>query len=137
VHREWRCRYVASIVSTPAHDRSYVRTLILHRRKPRLAAAFPRQAAANGHFRPGTRAPCKLKTPWLTLPRDVRWPARLRRQNRPPGWRGRTPPAQAAGEAARAETGRVRADAEKMLAGFRADAARDRDELRADLAGAS
>ena len=31
------------------------------------------------------------------------------------------------------ETGRVRADAEKMLVGFRADAARDRDELRADL----
>jgi len=41
--------------------------------------------------------------------------------------------AQAAEQAARAETGRVRADAEKMLATFRADAARDRDELRADL----
>jgi colicin import membrane protein len=39
----------------------------------------------------------------------------------------------AAGDAARAETGRVRADVEKMLAGFRADAARDRDEVRADL----
>jgi hypothetical protein len=36
-------------------------------------------------------------------------------------------------EAVRAETGRVRADAEKMLAGLRADAVRDRDELRADL----
>ena len=41
--------------------------------------------------------------------------------------------AQAAEEAARAETGRVRADAAEMLAGFRADAARDRDELRIDL----
>jgi len=41
--------------------------------------------------------------------------------------------AQAAEQAARAETGRFRADAEKTLAGFRADAARDRDELRADL----
>jgi hypothetical protein len=39
----------------------------------------------------------------------------------------------AAEQAARAEAGRVRADADKMLAGFRADAARDRDELRADL----
>ena len=41
--------------------------------------------------------------------------------------------AQAAEQAALAETGRVRADADKMLAAFRADAARDRDELRADL----
>jgi colicin import membrane protein len=41
--------------------------------------------------------------------------------------------AQAAEHAARAEAGRVRVDAEKMLVGFRADAARDRDELRADL----
>jgi len=41
--------------------------------------------------------------------------------------------AQAAEQAARAETGRVRADAETMLIGFRAEAARDRDELRADL----
>jgi colicin import membrane protein len=41
--------------------------------------------------------------------------------------------AQAAEQAARAETGRVRADAEKMLTGFRADAARGRDELRSDL----
>jgi hypothetical protein len=41
----------------------------------------------------------------------------------------------AAAEAARAETGRVRADADKMLAGFRTDAARDRDELRAGLRG--
>jgi chromosome segregation ATPase len=41
--------------------------------------------------------------------------------------------AQAAEQAAQAETSRVRADAEKMLASFRADAARDRDELRADL----
>jgi colicin import membrane protein len=41
--------------------------------------------------------------------------------------------AQAAEHAARAETGRVRDDAEKMLTGSRADAARDRDELRADL----
>ena len=43
--------------------------------------------------------------------------------------------AQASADAARAETGRVRADVEKMLAGFRADAARDRDrdKLRADL----
>jgi ElaB/YqjD/DUF883 family membrane-anchored ribosome-binding protein len=32
-----------------------------------------------------------------------------------------------------ASTGRVRADAEKMLAGMGADAVRDRDELRADL----
>jgi hypothetical protein len=36
-------------------------------------------------------------------------------------------------KAAKAETGRVRADADKMLVGFRADAARDRDESRADL----
>ena len=41
--------------------------------------------------------------------------------------------AQAAEQAALAETGRVRTDADKMLAAFRADAARDRDELRADL----
>ena len=41
--------------------------------------------------------------------------------------------AQAAAEAAAAETGRVRADADMTLASFRADAARDRDELRADL----
>jgi colicin import membrane protein len=41
--------------------------------------------------------------------------------------------ARVAEQAARAETDRVRADAEKMLAGFRADAARDRDELRVDL----
>jgi hypothetical protein len=41
--------------------------------------------------------------------------------------------AQAAEQAARAETDRVRADADEMLTGFRADAARDRDELRADL----
>ena len=41
--------------------------------------------------------------------------------------------AQAAEQAARAETGRVRDDAEKMLTGFRADADRDRDELRLDL----
>jgi len=41
--------------------------------------------------------------------------------------------AQAATDAARAETGRVRADADEMLASFRADAARDRDEMRADL----
>ena len=41
--------------------------------------------------------------------------------------------AKAAAEAASAETGRVRADADNMLASFRADAARDRDELRADL----
>jgi hypothetical protein len=33
--------------------------------------------------------------------------------------------------AARAETDRVRADAEKTLPGFRVDAARDRDDLRA------
>jgi hypothetical protein len=39
----------------------------------------------------------------------------------------------AAEQAALAETGRVRADADKMLAAFRADAARDRDELRTDL----
>jgi hypothetical protein len=32
----------------------------------------------------------------------------------------------------RSEVGRVRADAEKMLSGFRAGAARDREELRAD-----
>ena len=38
--------------------------------------------------------------------------------------------AQAGEQAARAETGRVRADADKMLTGFRPDAARDRDELR-------
>ena len=43
--------------------------------------------------------------------------------------------AQAGERAARAEAGRVRADADKMLTGFRADAARDRDELRADLPG--
>ena len=41
--------------------------------------------------------------------------------------------AQAGEQAARAETARVRADADKMLTGFRADAARDRDELRVDL----
>jgi len=41
--------------------------------------------------------------------------------------------AQAAEQAARAETARVRADAETMLTGFRADAARDRDELRINL----
>ena len=41
--------------------------------------------------------------------------------------------AQAAAQAARAETGRVRADADKMLASFRAEAAWDRDELRTDL----
>lgn len=41
--------------------------------------------------------------------------------------------AQAAEQAALAETGRVRADADKMLAAFRADASRDRDELRTDL----
>ncbi len=41
--------------------------------------------------------------------------------------------AQAAAEAAQAETDRVRADADKMPASFGADAARDRDELRADL----
>jgi len=41
--------------------------------------------------------------------------------------------AQAAEQAALAETGRIRADADKMLAAFRADSARDRDELRADL----
>jgi hypothetical protein len=41
--------------------------------------------------------------------------------------------AQAAEQAARAETSRVRADADKMLTGFRADAARDRNELRIDL----
>jgi hypothetical protein len=44
-----------------------------------------------------------------------------------PSWRSRKPPGQAAAEAVRAETGRVWAEAEKMLAGFRADAARDRD----------
>src|ERR1039457_5677193 len=44
--------------------------------------------------------------------------------------------AQAAEHAARAETGRVRADAEKLLADFRADAVRDRDEMRADLRAA-
>jgi colicin import membrane protein len=41
--------------------------------------------------------------------------------------------AQAAADAAREEAGRVRTDADKMLIGFRAEAARDRDELRADL----
>ena len=41
--------------------------------------------------------------------------------------------AQAAGQAARAETERARADAERTLAEFRAEAARERDELRADL----
>jgi len=41
--------------------------------------------------------------------------------------------AHAAAEAARAETGRVRVDADKMLVSFRADAVRDREELRADL----
>lgn len=41
--------------------------------------------------------------------------------------------AQTAEQAAGAETTRVRADAHKMLIGFRADAACDRDELRADL----
>ena len=41
--------------------------------------------------------------------------------------------AQAAADAARAEVTRVHADADKMLAGFRAEAAHDRDELRADL----
>jgi len=41
--------------------------------------------------------------------------------------------AQAAGQAARAETDRARADAERMLAEFHAEAARERDELRADL----
>jgi colicin import membrane protein len=41
--------------------------------------------------------------------------------------------AQAAEQASRAEADRVRADADKMLTGFRADAARGRDELRADL----
>jgi colicin import membrane protein len=41
--------------------------------------------------------------------------------------------AQAAANAAQAETGRVRTDTDKRLADFRADAARDRDELRADL----
>jgi hypothetical protein len=63
------------------------------------------------------------------------WPWRgPRRPNRPPGWRSkRQPRAQAAAEAAAAETGRVRADADMTLASFRADAARDRDELRADL----
>jgi hypothetical protein len=39
--------------------------------------------------------------------------------------------ARAAEQAALAETGRVRADADKMLADFRADTARDRDDLRA------
>jgi hypothetical protein len=37
------------------------------------------------------------------------------------------------GQAARAEAGRVRAASDKILADFRADAARERDELRADL----
>ena len=41
--------------------------------------------------------------------------------------------AQAAGEAARAELERVRADAEKMLAGFRAEAAAELTQVRADL----
>jgi hypothetical protein len=40
---------------------------------------------------------------------------------------------QAAAAAAQTETARVRADADKMLATFRTDATRDRDELRADL----
>ncbi len=41
--------------------------------------------------------------------------------------------AQAAETAARGETERVRADAERMLGQFRAEAACERDELRADL----
>ncbi len=41
--------------------------------------------------------------------------------------------AQATARAAQAETGRVRTDAEKMLDQVRAEAARERDELRADL----
>ena len=41
--------------------------------------------------------------------------------------------AQAAGTAARVETERARGDAERMLAQFRAEAACERDELRADV----
>ncbi|MGO9725413.1 MAG: hypothetical protein ACLPN6_08620, partial [Streptosporangiaceae bacterium] len=41
--------------------------------------------------------------------------------------------AQTAAEAAQAETKRVRADAEQTLTQARADNARERDELRADL----
>ena len=40
---------------------------------------------------------------------------------------------QAAAEAARAETGRARADAEQVLAQWRAEVAREREEMRADL----
>jgi hypothetical protein len=54
-------------------------------------------------------------------------------RRRPPAWPSRKPPAQAAEQSALAETGRVRVDVDKMLIGFRADAARERDELRADL----
>jgi hypothetical protein len=57
-----------------------------------------------------------------------------RAPSRPSGRRNRTLPVHSqAPKAAKAETGRVRADADKMLVGFRADAARDRDESRADL----
>ena len=41
--------------------------------------------------------------------------------------------AQAAGTAARVETERARSDAERMLVQFRAEAACERDELRADV----
>ena len=43
--------------------------------------------------------------------------------------------AQAAADAARDETSRVRADAEKTLAGFRAEAAAELAAVRADLRG--
>jgi len=51
----------------------------------------------------------------------------------PSGWRPKTLPTRRALLTPGPETCRVRADTDKMLASFRADAARDHDELRTDL----
>jgi hypothetical protein len=57
----------------------------------------------------------------------------LHRRKEAPGWQQKTARAQAAAEAARAERGRARADAKKMLAQWRAEATREREQMRADL----
>jgi len=63
------------------------------------------------------------------------WPGPSRQNSSPEIAHRDATQAQAAAEAACTGAGRIRTDAEKMLAGFRAEAARDRDELRADLRG--
>ena len=96
----------------------------------RIAAAEAERDAAIAQVRAEAARACQRRRA-LTGTRPAAWP---RRQNRLPGSRSRKPPARRPPpKPPGPRSGRVRADAEKMLAGFRADAARDRDELRADL----